>query len=123
MKRFLLAAALAALATLPVAAQSLPSGVAVSGGMLVDGRGMTLYTFDKDTPGKSVCNGPCLVNWPALAAPADAAAMGDWTVVSRDDGARQWAYKGKPLYTFIQDKKPGDMTGEGKGNVWHMAMP
>ena len=49
--------------------------------------------------------------------------MGDWTVVTRDEGAKQWAYKGKPLYTFVQDKKAGDMAGEGKGGVWHMAKP
>ena len=103
------------------AAQSLPSGVKASGGMLTDAKGMTLYTFDKDTAGKSNCSGQCLVNWPALVADGNAKAMGDWTVVTRDDGSKQWALKGMPLYTFIQDKKAGDMTGEGKGGVWHMA--
>lgn len=92
-------------------------------GMLVDAKGMTLYTFDKDSDGKSMCNGGCAQNWPPLMAEAGAKAMEDWTLVKRDDGSLQWAYYGKPLYTFVQDKKPGDMTGEGKMGVWHMAKP
>ena len=103
-------------------AQSMPAGVTVSNGMLRDSRGMTLYTFDNDkTPGQSACNGGCLANWPALIAAADAKPMGDWTVITRNDGAKQWAYKGKPLYTYAKDAKPGDMVGENMGNVWHMA--
>lgn len=92
-------------------------------GMMVDQKGMTLYTFDKDTPvpGKSMCSGACAENWPPLMAPTDAKPMGDWTVVKRDDGSMQWASGGKPLYTFKNDKKAGDMTGDGKGGVWHVA--
>jgi predicted lipoprotein with Yx(FWY)xxD motif len=102
----------------------MPTGVKSMGGMLTDGKGMTLYTFDKDTEaGKSACSGPCLAAWPALVAPADAKPMGEWTVITRDDGTKQWAYKGKPLYTFVHDTKPGEMTGDGKGNVWHTAKP
>ena len=53
-----------------------------------------------------------------------AAAMGDWTVVTRDDGAKQWAYKAKPLYTFAKDTKAGDVSGDGFLNgAWHVAMP
>jgi hypothetical protein len=65
----------------------------------VNGAGMTLYTFDRDTvgSGKSVCNGPCATNWPPLMAAADAQPSGEWTVVKRDDGSSQWAYKGRPL--------------------------
>ncbi len=103
---------------------AIPSNVKISGGMLTDYKGMTLYTFDKDTvPGKSACNGQCLANWPALPAASGDMTMGDWTVITRDDGSKQWAYKGKPLYTFAHDAKAGDMSGEGKGGVWHMAMP
>ena len=92
-------------------------------GMLVDHSGMTLYTYDKDADGKSTCNDQCAVNWPPLKAMADAKPMGDWTVITRDDGSKQWAYDDKPLYTFKMDKKAGDMTGDGKGDVWHVAMP
>ncbi len=93
------------------------------GKVLVDMKGMTLYVFDKDAAGKSNCNGPCIQNWPALAAAAGAKASGDWSVVTRDDASMQWAYKGKPLYTWTKDTKPGDMTGDGLNNVWHVATP
>lgn len=90
-------------------------------GVWVDAKGMTLYTFDKDAGGKSTCNGPCAANWPPLMAGADAKASGDWTVITRDDGSKQWAYKGKPLYAWTKDSKPGDMTGDNFNNVWHAA--
>jgi predicted lipoprotein with Yx(FWY)xxD motif len=90
-------------------------------GVWVDAKGMTLYTFDKDSAGKSACNGPCAANWPPLMAGADAKASGDWSIVTRDDGGKQWAYKGKPLYTWAKDTKPGDMTGDKVNNVWHTA--
>lgn len=94
-------------------------------GVLVGANGMTLYTFDKDAAGtgKSVCNGPCAQNWPPLAAAANAASSGDWTVVTRDDGSRQWAYKGKPVYFWAKDQKPGDRTGDGVNGVWRLARP
>ena len=86
---------------------------------------MTLYTFDRDAAGsgKSVCNGPCATNWPPVMATADATASGDYTVITRDDGARQWAYKGKPLYLWVKDQKPGDKTGDGVNNAWRVAKP
>ena len=106
------------------AATQMPSGVTVQNGMLVDAKGMTLYTFDNDRePGKSACAGNCLTNWPALVADANAQNMGEWTVITRDDGTKQWAYKGKPLYTFRQDTKPGEVVGDNRGNVWHVAKP
>ncbi|WP_324732433.1 COG4315 family predicted lipoprotein [Pseudomonas paeninsulae] len=95
----------------------------VENGMLVDSKGMTLYTYDQDAMGKSNCYDQCAENWPPLAAEAGAMADDDWTVVKRDDGTLQWAYYGKPLYTFVKDMKAGDMTGDGKGGVWHMAKP
>ena len=94
----------------------------VSDGVLVNDAGMTLYTFDKDAAGKSACSGPCAANWPPLVASASATASGDWSIVTRDDGTRQWAYKGKPLYTWSKDQKPGDRTGDGLlNNQWHVA--
>lgn len=93
------------------------------GKALVDTKGMTLYTFDKDAGGKSSCSGPCATNWPPLMASSDAKASGDWTVLKREDGSMQWAYKGKPLYTWAKDTKPGDATGDGVNNVWHIAVP
>ncbi len=96
---------------------------AIKDGMLVDDSGMTLYTYDKDSHGKSVCVDKCAKNWPPLQADMEAEAGGDWTAIERSDGTMQWAYKGRPLYTFMQDNAPGDMNGEGKGGVWHMAKP
>ncbi|MGS5085588.1 COG4315 family predicted lipoprotein [Hydrogenophaga sp. A37] len=101
-----------------------PAGVKMSDGVLAGPNGMTLYTFDKDTAGsgKSTCNGPCATNWPPLMA-GGAAAAGDYSVVTRDDGTQQLAYKGKPLYHWVKDAKPGDKTGDGVNNVWRLAKP
>ncbi|MBB3294705.1 putative lipoprotein with Yx(FWY)xxD motif [Mitsuaria sp. BK045] len=94
-------------------------------GALVGANDMTLYTFDKDAAGsgKSVCNGPCATNWPPLMARAEDKASGDWSIITRDDGSKQWAYKGKPLYFWVKDAKPGDRSGDGINQVWHTAKP
>lgn len=93
------------------------------GKVLVDQKGMTLYTFDKDTAGKSVCNGQCAVNWPPLLATAQAQATGDFSLITRDDGKKQWAYKGSPLYYWVKDAKAGDRTGDGVAGAWKIARP
>jgi predicted lipoprotein with Yx(FWY)xxD motif len=97
----------------------------ISDGVLVGPNGMTLYTFDKDIAGsgKSTCNGPCATNWPPLMAGAMDNAAGDYSVVTRDDGSKQWAVKGKPLYYWAKDSKPGDKTGDGVNKVWQTAKP
>jgi predicted lipoprotein with Yx(FWY)xxD motif len=103
-----------------------PAGMApvAHNGMFVSAKGMTLYTFDKDSAGKSACNGPCATNWPPVLVSDTAKPMGDWSVVTRNDGLKQWAYKGKPVYAWSKDSKPGDTTGDGfmQGN-WHIAKP
>ncbi|MGV0959739.1 MAG: hypothetical protein ACOYB1_07865 [Limnohabitans sp.] len=92
----------------------------MSGGALVAANGMTLYTFDADKAGsgKSACNGPCAGLWPPLLA-ADQPS-GEYSVVTRDDGARQVAYKGKPVYFYKADQKAGDRTGDNFKDVWHI---
>lgn len=117
--------ALLVTAALALPGQALAAEPAMSkDGMLVDHQGMTLYTFAKDAAGKSMCNDKCATNWPPLAAAATDKSMGEWTVVKRDDGMMQWAYDGKPLYTFVMDKKAGDMTGDGKmDGAWKVAKP
>lgn len=92
-------------------------------GVYVGPNGMTLYTFDRDATGKSNCNGPCAANWPPLMASAGAAPSGDWTVIRRDDGSHQWAFKGKPVYYWVRDAKPGDRTGDGVNNAWRLVRP
>ena len=128
MPRFLLAAALvcASAASAALAQGTAPAKTAETskGKTLVDTKGMTLYVFDRDAPGKSNCNGACATNWPPFTAAASDKPMGDWTVVSRDDGGKQWAYKQKPLYTWSKDSKAGDVTGDGFNNgIWHVAQP
>ncbi|SFM66501.1 ATP-binding protein [Variovorax sp. OV329] len=94
-------------------------------GVLIGPSGMSLYTFTRDTEGsgKSTCNGPCATNWPPLAAPDSAKPMGGYSVVTRDDGKKQWAYKGWPLYYWSKDAKAGDRTGDGFNGVWKLARP
>lgn len=116
-------AAAAVLAASAAAAAPAMTGQSAMGPVLTDAKGMTLYTFDKDTPTTSNCVDACAQNWPPLTAAAGAMAEGDYTTVKRVDGAMQWAYKGKPLYLWTKDAKPGDTTGEGFKDVWHAAKP
>ena len=95
-------------------------GDTAKGKIWVDANGMALYTFDKDAAGKSTCNDKCASEWPPLAVAAGATAAGDWTIVARDDGSKMWAYKGHPLYTFVDEKKPGQVTGDGNDG-FHIA--
>lgn len=120
MRHSLLALAAAGLAAF--AAHAAPPAQAVDG-VLVGPNGLSLYTFDRDAAGKSNCNDRCATNWPPLAAAADAKPEGDWTVVTRDDGSKQWAYKGKPVYGWVKDSKPGDRSGDNVNQVWHLARP
>ena len=112
---------LGALGAFAAAMEPAKMGVTSKGKAWTDVKGMTLYTFKKDTATKSNCNGECATEWPPLAVAADGKAAGDWTIVTRDDGSKQWALKGKPLYLWIKDKKPGDATGEGLDG-FHIAM-
>lgn len=127
MKKFLIAA-FAALSLAGCAAAGgsvatgLPKAVAIEGDHLVSADGMTLYVFDKDAAGQSACAGDCAKAWPPVAAAAEAKDVGDFTVLTRADGARQWAYQGRPLYRFAKDQKPGDALGDGVKGVWHIAI-
>jgi predicted lipoprotein with Yx(FWY)xxD motif len=96
------------------------------GAILTNADGMTLYTYEKDTPGKSVCNGACATNWPPVSASgtptAPSGATGTFGTITRDDGTSQLTYNGMPLYTYIKDKAPGDTTGQDVGDVWYVAL-
>lgn len=93
------------------------------GEVLAAENGMTLYTFKNDTAGMSNCYDQCAVNWPPLAADAEAMAAGAYTVIDRKDGTKQWAKDGMPLYFFIKDEKEGDVAGDGVRDVWDVARP
>jgi predicted lipoprotein with Yx(FWY)xxD motif len=108
---------LASLAAIAADAPAKPAN-----GALVAANGMTLYIFDKDmaNSGKSACNGPCATLWPPLMATAADQPSGAFSIVTRDDGARQWAYEGKPLYFYQADKKAGDRSGDNFKDIWHI---
>ena len=117
--------ALAAAALMAGCSTMYSSPARTADGALTGPNGMTLYTFDRDAAGsgKSVCNGPCATLWPPLLASDTDKASGDYAVIVRDDGKKQWAYKGKPLYYFARDTKAGERTGEGFNQVWKTARP
>jgi predicted lipoprotein with Yx(FWY)xxD motif len=87
-------------------------------GLITARDGRTLYTFDKDSAGKSACSGACSAAWPAFTVANPKLAGGDFSIVVRDDGSAQWAFQGKPLYFFAGDARPGEVNGDGQGGVW-----
>ena len=113
--------------TLGARAESLPESFKTAdttvGKVLADNKGMTLYIFDKDVPGKSNCKGKCAVAWPPIMASANAKATGKLSIITRGDGSKQWAFDKMPLYGWVKDKKPGEVTGDGRGGVWHVVYP
>ena len=94
-------------------------------GILVNTKGITLYVFDRDIAGsgKSVCNGDCAIKWPPMTPAATDKASGDFAIIIRDDGKKQWSYKGKPLYTWPEDQEPGDKYGDNYNKVWRVVTP
>jgi predicted lipoprotein with Yx(FWY)xxD motif len=122
----LLARGLAAFALVGCLASLTLAQPKIVDGILTDEKGMSLYVWDNDIPnsGKSLCVGGCSLSWPPMLAADDAKPAGDFTLIVRDDGKKQWAHKGKPLYSWVNDKKPGDRTGDGfRGGIWHLARP
>ncbi|WGD48880.1 hypothetical protein QA641_24900 [Bradyrhizobium sp. CB1650] len=142
MFRFVIAAAAIALSTGPMLANghgggdappppkpeatTAPARVVLTkqGPKLVDLKGMTLYYYERDTSGKSSsCDGKCTESWTPLAAPTDAKAIGDFTVITRNDGSKMWAYRYRPLYTSPADKIPGEANGNATTLQWRIARP
>ncbi len=91
------------------------------GPRMTTAEGMSLYIFDKDPVGKSTCYDKCAREWPPMKASSKSAAYGDYSVIMRRDGTRQWAWKGKPLYMFRSDKMAGDVKGGDYSPYWHVA--
>ncbi len=89
--------------------------------VMVDSSGMTVYSFDQDVPGggRSNCTGSCARQWPPVPVPAEAE-MGDYGAVLREDGSRPLTYRGRPLYRYWKDEKPGDMRGDRFLGLWHI---
>ncbi len=100
----------------PIApAPDLPPGFMVNttlrGRMLLIERGFTVYASDADRGGRSGCIGACAREWQPLAAPASGRARGDWRIVDRADGARQWVFRGRPLYRRLADTQVRSLEG------------
>jgi predicted lipoprotein with Yx(FWY)xxD motif len=76
-----------------------------------DAQGLTLYTYERDRPRGIACLAECTQSWPPLRADKDAQPSGDWSIVRRPDGTRQWALQGKPLYRYFKDADPGSIAG------------
>ena len=99
------------------------------GTVVVDGKGMTVYYYDKDTPnsGKSTCNAGCITAWPAVPAasstPVVDGVTGTVGTITRDDGTLQVTINGLPVYTYAKDTKAGDVTGQGVGGIWWVVAP
>lgn len=91
-----------------------------SNGMMADANGRTLYIFDKDAADQSNCYDGCAAVWPPFMAKEGATAKEGFSIVTRKDGSKQWAWKSMPLYYYAPDAKPGDALGDGKGGVWHV---
>ncbi|MEJ6392119.1 hypothetical protein V8J82_02565 [Gymnodinialimonas sp. 2305UL16-5] len=119
-------AAFLALSTAAVAAPSFAEpvvGIDTQLGQVIaaaDGN-MTLYTFTQDAPNQSNCYDNCASAWPPFLAADTAQPEGALGIVTRRDGARQWALNGQPLYFWQGDAAPGDVTGHGVGGVWFVA--
>ncbi|MGW4464934.1 hypothetical protein [Micromonospora sp. NPDC004704] len=101
------------------------------GAYVADGRGRTLYRFDKDTakPSKSNCNGDCAKTWPPLLIKSPGAIYPSGVdpqlvgYVERADGTCQVTINGWPVYYFAKDAKPDDILGQSVGGTWFAISP
>lgn len=113
------------LASKPAAAEA-PTGIVLQprghGAALTDADGFTLYTYLKDTSGMATCIAVCAEMWPPVVAGSDATTDAEWSIVMRDDGIRQWAFRNQPLYRFKRDRFPGDTNGEEFNGLWRAAL-
>jgi predicted lipoprotein with Yx(FWY)xxD motif len=94
-----------------------------AGPVMTTPEGMTVYIYDKEATGSASCYGECAEEWPPVIAPSDAKPFGELSMVDRIDGAKQWAYRGKPLHVYHEDAKPGDAKGDNKDGFWHAVEP
>ena len=118
---------LATILTAGLSATALASPWSVSdtavGKVFIGENKLSLYTFRNDAKNQSNCYADCAISWPPFLAKNDAKTNGHWTIVKRNDGNNQWAFKGAPLYYWVGDAKTGDTTGDGVGGVWDLARP
>ncbi len=96
------------------------------GRMVVNEEGYSVYTWDHDGENLSNCVGECALIWNPVNAPATAQPQGEWTIIDRAAGVRQWAFRGKPVYTYADDVRMGSYDGgdvPGWNNVYTQPGP
>ena len=112
-----------------MASVDLKTASSSKGDIVVDGKGMSVYYFTKDVKdsGKSNCTGDCLVAWPPVISATDTPKVegvtGTVGTIDTPDGKKQVTVNGMPVYLWEKDKAPGDVTGQGVGNVWYLVAP
>jgi predicted lipoprotein with Yx(FWY)xxD motif len=115
--------------TTAAAAVDLKTASSSAGQIVVDAKGLSVYFFTKDAKdsGTSACTGACLTSWPPLtttsATPTAEGVSGKLGTITTPDGAKQVTLNGLPLYYYAQDKKPGDVLGQGVNDIWYLADP
>ena len=133
-RRFRIAAAVAVFAaSLAGNAFAATSNVGITttpqtGDILVDDHGMTLYRYTPDQPNTSTCYGGCAIAWPPALADSvpsvqDSRLATGLGIAPRTDGTQQLTYNGAPLYLYVGDRNPGDITGQASDNVWFVVNP
>lgn len=107
-----------------------PPGFAVkttsNGRLLTTDKNESIYANERDTADKSTCYGDCTRTWQPVLAPAAARAHGEWSIVERSPGVRQWVFRGKPLYTYALDQHSWSLQGSdvpGWDNVYTQLAP
>jgi len=110
------------------AAGALSTASSSLGMVVVDGSGMTVYVFDKDTAnsGKSACEGGCAATWPAVTTtgtPTATGVTGTLGTITLPDGTMQVTLNGLPLYHYSGDSAAGNVNGQGIGGIWWVVGP
>lgn len=119
----------APMSSAPASAAELMVASSKAGQIVVDGKGMSVYYFTKDTKdsGTSACTGGCLTAWPPVtttsATPAVEGVTGTVGTITTPDGKKQLTINGMPVYYYAKDKAAGDITGQGVGGVWYLVAP
>jgi predicted lipoprotein with Yx(FWY)xxD motif len=104
-----------------VGADSPTSTASVDGKeILTNAAGLTAYTFDPDTTTASTCYNGCARAWPPILLPTGVTVSAPLGVTTRTDGTQQVTYNGHPIYLYEDDKKSGDVNGDGEDGVWHI---
>lgn len=121
--KFLLIATILSLSSITVASESVSLRTiekVMKTNILTNDQGMTLYTFDEDSLNQSNCDAGCLSVWPAHTTDSPETVQSPFSTIEIEGGGHHVLINGKPLYTFVSDRAPGDINGDNLGGVWHI---